>query len=295
MKPASFDFLAPETLEGALDALEQHGYDAKILAGGQSLIPAMNFRLMQPAVLIDLNRISSLSYIQTTESGGLRIGAMTRQRMVERSDTVRAYAPLLHETMPNIAHLQIRNRGTIGGSLAHADPAAELPVVALTLKARLKLQSRSGERWVDAADFFQFMFMTDLQPNEILAEVEFPAMPANSGWAFEEFARRKGDYAMAGVAALLTANPDGICTDARLVYLNLGDGPMIAAEAQAILVGQKPGIDVIRAAAEKASQEVQPGGNIHATPDYQRHLAKVLTERALKRAASRLNGGNGHA
>ena len=295
MKPASFDFIAPDSLDGALDALEQHGYDAKILAGGQSLIPAMNFRLMQPAVLVDLNRIKSLSYIEKTEAGGLRVGAMTRHRMLERSGLVEEYSPLLHETMPNIAHLQIRNRGTIGGSLAHADPAAELPVVALTLKARVKVASKAGSRWIDAADFFQFMFMTDLQPNEILTEVEFPAMPANTGWAFEEFARRKGDYAMAGVAAMISTDDDGRCTDARLVYLNLGDGPMIAVEAQDILKGEKPGLDAFQAASAKAAEEVQPVGNVHTTPEYQRHLARVLTERALKRAASRLNGGNGHA
>ncbi len=292
MKPAPFEFFAPETLDSALDALEQHGYDAKILAGGQSLIPAMNFRLMQPAVLIDLNRISSLSFIDKSETGSIRIGAMTRQRTVERSEVVKEAVPLLHETMPNIAHPQIRNRGTIGGSLAHADPAAELPVVALALNARVKLQSKSDSRWVEAQDFFQFMFMTDLQPNEILTEVEFPAIKGNTGWAFEEFARRKGDYAMAGVAAVLTGDKDGVCTSAHLVYLNLGDGPMIATEAQNILAGEKPGPGVIEAAAAQAAREVQPAGNVHATPEYQRHLAKVLTERALKRAADRLNGSS---
>ena len=294
MKPASFDFFAPDSLEGALDALEQHGYDAKILAGGQSLIPAMNFRVMQPAVLVDLNHISSLSYIQTTESQGLRIGAMTRQRDVERSDLVENHAPLLHETMPNIAHLQIRNRGTIGGSLAHADPSAELPVVALTLNARMKIQSKVETRWVEAADFFQFMFMTDLQPNEILTEIEFPAMQENTGWGFEEFARRKGDYALAGVAALLSTDENGICTDARLIYLSLGDGPITASKAQDILIGEKPGTDVFQAAAASAAQEVEPPGNVHASIEYQRHLASVLTERVLKRAAGRLNGSNGH-
>lgn len=290
MKPAPFDFVAPDSLEGALAALEQHGYDAKILAGGQSLIPAMNFRVMQPSVLIDINRISSLSYIQKTDRGGLRIGATTRQRTVEKSDLVAETAPLLHETIPNIAHLQIRNRGTIGGSLAHADPAAELPVLALTLEARMKIQNQTGERWVVAADFFEFMFMTALEPNEILTEVEFPPMAANTGWAFEEFARRKGDYAMAGVAALLETDNDGVVTKARLGYLNLADVPFLAAEAQSILEGEKPTREIIRAAAEQASREVEPAGNVHATPEYQRHLARVLTERALKRATERLNG-----
>lgn len=295
MKPAPFEFLAPDSLDQALQALDAHGYDAKILAGGQSLIPAMNFRLMQPAVLIDLNRIASLSYIEPTPDGGLRIGAMTRQRMLERSALVAERAPLLAEIIPNIAHPQIRNRGTLGGSLAHADPAAELPVAALALEARIRLQRSSGERWVNAADFFQFMFMTSLEPDEILTAVEFPAMPANTGYAFEEFSRRHGDYALAGVAALVTVDDAGVCSRARLVYLNLGDGPLVSEAAAGQLHGAVLGPPAIRAAAQAAAEEVQPAGNIHATPDYQRHLATILTERALQRAVNRLNGRIAHA
>jgi carbon-monoxide dehydrogenase medium subunit len=290
MKPAPFEFIAPETLEEALDALESHGPDAKLLAGGQSLIPAMNFRLMQPSVLIDLNRIPSLAYIEEGPGGGLRIGAMTRQRAVEKSALAAERAPLLHEAMPHIAHTQIRNRGTIGGSLAHADPAAELPVVALALDAAFHVRSTRGERTIAAGDFFQFMFSTDLAPDEILTAIDFPPLPDRSGWAFVEFARRRGDFALAGVAAWLSLDSDGMIREARLVYLNLGEGPLRAVETETALAGQLPGPEVFKPAGRQAAGEVDPIGNVHAAPEYQRHLAGVLTERALARAAARLNG-----
>jgi len=292
MKPAPFEFIAPDTLDEALDTLETYGSDAKLLAGGQSLIPAMNFRLMQPAVLIDLNRISSLAYINAHPEGGLRIGAMSRQRAVEKSALVAERAPLLHEAMPHIAHSQIRNRGTIGGSLAHADPAAELPVVALALDAIFRVRNKGGERTIAAVDFFQFMFSTDLAPDEILMEIEIPPLPERTGWAFVEFARRKGDYALGGVAAWIRLNPDGLIQQARLVYLNLGEGPLQAVQTEALLAGERPGLDLFRLAGKRAAEEVEPLGNVHATPEYQRHLAGVLTERALSRAAARLNGGS---
>jgi carbon-monoxide dehydrogenase medium subunit len=290
MKPAPFEYAAPDSLDAALELLDEHGSAAKILAGGQSLIPAMNFRLVQPSMLIDLNRISELSYIQSTEGGGIRIGGMTRHSMVEHSSLIAGRAPLLHETMPHIAHPQIRNRGTIGGSLAHADPAAELPVAAVALDARLRLQKKGGDRWVDAADFFHFMFTTELQPSEILTEIEIPPLPARTGWAFEEFARRRGDYALAGIAALITLDEAGICRRARLVALNLGDGPLTASGAQAILEGEKPAPLAVESAARRFAEEVSPVGSVHASPAYQRHLARVLTERALRRAAARAGG-----
>jgi carbon-monoxide dehydrogenase medium subunit len=290
MKPAPFEYAAPDSLDAALELLDEHGSAAKILAGGQSLIPAMNFRLVQPAMLVDLNRISELSYIQSTEDGGIRIGGMTRHSMVEHSSLIAGRAPLLHETMPHIAHPQIRNRGTIGGSLAHADPAAELPVTAVALGARLRLQKKGGDRWVDAADFFHFMFTTELQPNEILTEIEIPPLPARTGWAFEEFARRRGDYALAGVAALITLDEGGVCRRARLVALNLGGLPRTASGAQAILEGEKPTPLAVESAARRFAEEVEPAGSVHASPAYQRHLARVLTERALRRAAARAGG-----
>ncbi len=293
MKPAPFHFVAPDSLEAALEALQQHGGEAKVLAGGQSLIPAMNFRVMQPAVLVDLNRIKPLQFIRPTDEGGLRIGGMTRHSAVEHAIVVADRAPLLHETMPHIAHPQIRNRGTIGGSLAHADPAAELPVIAVALGARLKLERASGERWVEAQDFFQFLFTTDLQPDEVLTEIEIPPFPDDAGWAFIEFARRKGDYALAGVATWLRLDPEGRIREARLVFLNLGDIPVNATQAAEILQGERPDASLFKTAAKTAAREIEPAGSVHASPDYQRHLARVLADRSLElawqRAASRQN------
>lgn len=285
MKPAAFDYFAPKSIPEALALLAEHGYDAKPLAGGQSLVPTMNFRLAQPAVLVDLNGINDLFYIR--ENGdGLRIGAMTRQRTVERSPLVRERAPLLHETMPYIAHPQIRNRGTFGGSLAHADPAAELPALAVTLDARLRVQSSRGERWIAARDFYVGLFATDLQPDELLVEIALPALPERTGWAFDEVSRRHGDYAMAGAAATVTLAADGSVAAARLVYLSIGDFPTPAAQAEQTLLGQQPTPEAIRAAAETAAtQDIDPIGDIHASADYRRHLAKVLAGRVLAKAA----------
>ncbi len=293
MKPAPFHFVAPDSLEAALEALQQHGGEAKVLAGGQSLIPAMNFRVMQPAVLVDLNRIKALQFIRPTDEGGLRIGGMTRHSAVEHAIVVADRAPLLHETMPHIAHPQIRNRGTIGGSLAHADPAAELPVIAVALGARLKLERALGERWVEAQDFFQFLFTTDLQPDEVLTEIEIPPFPDDAGWAFIEFARRKGDYALVGVATWLRLDPEGRIREARLVFLNVGDIPVNATHAAEILQGERPDASLFKTAAKTAAREIEPAGSVHASPDYQRHLARVLADRSLElawqRAASRQN------
>ena len=238
MKPAPFSYIAPTSLEEALAALDQHGYDAKLLAGGQSLIPVMNFRLAQPAVIVDLNGVSELGHLLRNEAGGLRLGAMVRQRMLELDETIAALAPLLHEAMPHVAHTQIRNRGTLGGSLAHADPAGELPVITVALEARFCLRRLGGERWVSAEDFYQGLFMTALEPEEILVEVAIPPLPAQTGYAFLEVARRHGDYAQAGVAALVTVDGEGVCRQARLDYLNMGEIPRVANRAAALLIDQ---------------------------------------------------------
>jgi carbon-monoxide dehydrogenase medium subunit len=213
---------------------------------------------------------------------------MTRQSTIEKSAEIKDFDPLLHAIMPFIAHPQIRNRGTFGGSLAHADPAAELPVYAIARDIRFKAQSQSGERWIAAKDFFKGLFSVDLQPDEILVEIGIPAFPKNTGWSFMEVARRHGDYAMAGVIALVTLNDDGTCESARLVYLNVGDGPMDAVQAAGELAGAKITTKKIRDAASIASEkEIAPFGNVHATAEYQTHLSKVLTERALSEAQSR--------
>lgn len=296
MKPASFEYLAPDSLDAALEALARHGWDAKLLAGGQSLIPVMNFRLAQPAVLIDLNGLEELDHVRPEDGGGLRIGAMTRHRTLERDPRIAELAPLLHEAAPFIAHPQIRNRGTLGGSLAHADARAELPAVAVALRARLRLQSQGGERWVEAREFFSGLFTTALEPDEILVEVALPPSPPGSGWAFQEIARRHGDYAQVGLAAGVSLDETGRCREARLVYLSVGDRPVEAREAARLLEGAEPSDEAIAAAADKASRdEMDPTGDIHASTAFKRHLARVLTGRVLRRAFDRARGSKGEA
>jgi carbon-monoxide dehydrogenase medium subunit len=287
MKPAAFDYQAPADLGEVLELLAESGDDAKLLAGGQSLVPAMNFRLARPSLLIDLNGVPDLSYLHE-ENGELVIGAMTRQRQVERSPLVASRLPLLHETMPWIAHPQIRNRGTFGGSLAHADPAAELPSVVLALGGRFHLQSRNGDRWVDAEDFSQGLFETARQADEILLEVAIPFQKPGSGWAFEEMARRVGDFAMVGVGVVLEMGSGGAIEKARIGLVSVADRPILAPRAAAMLIGEKPSDPLFRAAAATCAQEeIDPTDDLHATIDYRRHLTAVLVRRALERAAAR--------
>jgi aerobic carbon-monoxide dehydrogenase medium subunit len=290
MKPAPFEYHVPDSLEQALSLIDEHADEAKFLAGGQSLVPAMNFRVVQPTVLIDLNRISELSFIRE-EGETVRIGAMARERHLEFDPLIEKRTPLLYEAVPFIAHPQIRNRGTIGGSIVNADPAAELPVLMLAMNAKLKAKNISGERWIDAHDFFAGMFTTALTPNEILVEIELPFMPAHTGWSFMEVAPRAGDYAMMGVAALVTLDENGKCKTAKLVYLNAGDGPVEAKEAAKLLQGEPLNDKLIDSAAVMASQqEINPYGNMHASVDFQRHLANVLTKNTLKQAIQRAEG-----
>lgn len=290
MKPAAFEYFAPGTLAEALALLTRHGGDAKPLAGGQSLIPAMNFRLARPAVLVDLNRVAALAYVRA-ESGGVAIGAMTRQRTVERSELVARAAPLLAEAMPSIAHPQIRNRGTVGGSIAHADPAAELPAVMVALEARFRARSAAGERSIAAREFFKGMLETALAPDELLVEIALTPLPPRSGTAFLEVSRRHGDYALVGVAAVVTLDRAGGCRAARIVLLSVGDGPVLAAQAAALLVGQAPSDELLRAAAAAVARGIDPPSDIHASAAYRRHLAAVLTRRALERAFERAGVG----
>lgn len=291
MKPPSFRYHAPDTLEEALDLLFQHGDGARPLAGGQSLIPVLNFRLARPAVLIDLNRVADLAGVAPDDCGGVCFRAMTRQREAERSPLVAQRAPLLTETLPHVAHPQIRNRGTVGGSVAHADPAAELPAVMLALDARLRLRSRSSERWLPAERFFTGLFSTALQPDELLVELEVPALPPGAGSAFEEVARRHGDYALLAAAAVVALDEQGRCRHARLTFVNAGAGPVDARRAAASLLGHRPGADAIRQAAETAAaEEIEPGSDVHASAAYRRQLARVLAARALTRAVQRAGG-----
>ncbi|MDP1624534.1 MAG: xanthine dehydrogenase family protein subunit M [bacterium] len=287
MKPAPFEYHAPTTVEQALSLLAEHGYDAKILAGGQSLIPMMNFRLAQPAVLVDMNNIPDLAFIKAGDDG-LRIGAMTRHYQVETSDLAAEHAPLIHATMPKIAYPQVRSRGTFGGSISHADPAAELPTLTFALDAKFRLVSLRGERWIPAREFFFGLFTTALEPDEILAEASIPPLPPHSGWSLQEVARRPHDFALVGAAAVLTLDANGRCEDARLVFLSVGDRPMFAERASDLLKGQEVTPEAIRAAAELAStEEIDPSSDIHASVDFRRHLANVLCRRAIEQALER--------
>ena len=287
MKPAPFEYFRPSTLDQALSLLAEHGSDAKPLAGGQSLIPAMNFRLATPAVLVDLNGLSELSYI-TDGTGELKIGGMTRQRAVERSSLVAERVPLIAETMPHIAHPAIRNRGTIGGSLAHADPAAELPAVMLALNATFVVTGKTAIRDVPASDFFVGLFSTSLEAGELLTQIRIPRPPGRSGFAFAEISRRHGDFALVGVAVGVNLDDDGRCAGTRIALLSVGDRPMLAEQATRTLNGQRPSVECIRAAAEAAAtQDIDPPSDIHASARYRRQLANVLTRRALERAFAR--------
>ena len=287
MKPAPFRYFAARTLDQALQLKAEHGDEARFLAGGQSLVPTMNFRLTQPAVLIDINPLTEQAGVRNGSGEKLSIGALTRYRTLERDSAVGKYLPLVAEALPHIAHPQIRNRGTIGGNLAHADPASEMPAIVLTLGGRMRAQSVRGERWIAAADFFVGALTTALEPDEMLVEVELPAVAPRSGSCFMEVSRRRGDFAMMGVACTVQVDREGRCNAARIGLCNAGDGPVFAREASASLVGAAIGEPEMQAAAKLVQGEIDPGGSIHASKEFQRHLAGVLTVRALKAATER--------
>ena len=287
MKPAPFDWYRAGSADEALALLARHGTDAKPLAGGQSLIPAMNFRLARPGVLVDLNGAADLAGIETTADGSLRIGAMTRQRVAEHSSTIASHFPMLAESLPWVAHAQIRTRGTVGGSIAHADPAAELPAVFAALGTRYLLRGTTGERWIAAEDFVTGLFVTALEPGELLTAIEIPRGAPRTGHAFIEMARRHGDFALAGVACAITLDDAARCVKARVALFGVGDGPVLSAAAARILVGATPEDNVIKDAAAAAQAEADPPTDIHASAAYRRHLIGVLTRRALARAVAR--------
>jgi CO/xanthine dehydrogenase FAD-binding subunit len=290
MKPGAFAYHCPRSEDEALALLAELA-DAKVLAGGQSLVPAMNFRLARPSALVDLNRIGTLSYIREEASGALRIGAMTRQRSVERSAAVAARASLLAEAMPFIAHAQIRNRGTVGGSLAHADPAAELPAVMVALGAYFTVRSRGGTRGVPADRFYTGLFTTALQPGEVLVAIDIPPRRPRTGSAFLEVGRRHGDFALTGVAAEVALDASGQCSSSRIVLLSVGDGPVVASRASSALVGRLPNDKVVDEAARVAADgDVDPPSDIHASAAYRRQLVRVLVRRALLTAVGRARG-----
>ncbi|MEZ5100128.1 MAG: xanthine dehydrogenase family protein subunit M [Thermoleophilia bacterium] len=268
MKPPPFDYHRPESLEEALRLRAELGPDASVLAGGQSLVPMLNMRLARPAALIDLNRVPGLAGIRV-EGGAVRVGAMTRHRALERSDEAHAACPLLREALGLVAHAIVRNRGTIGGSIAHADPAAELPSVLTVLGGHVVATSVRGQRTVAASDLFEFHFTTSLEPDELVTEVVFPLPPSGAGTAFLEISRRHGDYALAGVACVVANG------STRLCFTGVGPTPVL-------VESDDP---------EAAAAATQPADDIHGTARYRRALVRVLARRATALARERAGGG----
>ena len=285
MKPAAFDYEAPETVEEAVALLGAHGDRAKVLAGGQSLVPLMNMRLARPAVVVDINRIETLAYIRE-EDWGLRFGALARQRAAERSPLVAARCPLLRDALRLVGHVQIRNRGTLGGSIAHADPAAELTAVLAALDGEVTARGPQGDRVIAARELFVTYLTTSLDPRELLVEVRIPALPQGAGWSWMEIARRHGDFALAGVGTVLVLRR-GTIADARIGLIGVGPTPVRAIAAERVLIGQAPSEALWEAAAEAVRGAVSPDGDIHASAEYRRHVAGVLAQRALRESLSR--------
>jgi len=290
MKPAPFKYIAATSLQQALALKAEHGDEAKFLAGGQSLIPAMNFRLARPAILIDINGIESLAGVRTFR-GTARIGPLTRYGALQRDAAFAGQFPLIAEALPHIGHPQIRTRGTIGGNLSHADPASELPAIAVALRACVHVQSAKRARSVAAADFFVSALTTDLEADEMLTGIELPLQSPRTGSCFMEVARRRGDFAIVGVAAQMMLDDHHACSDIRLAFCGVGETPIDASQAASMLLGQSPAETTFREVAASVQTMIEPAGSVHATSDYQRHVAGVLTERALRTAHQRARDG----
>jgi len=283
MKLPPVDYEAPTTVSEAVALLAEHQDEASVLAGGQSLIPLLALRLARPAVLIDINGIDDLSGVSAA-NGWVAIGAMTREYVAEDSGTVAGAVPLLAAALPLIGHEAIRSRGTIGGSLAHADPAAELPAVARALEAEFVVRSQAGERVIQAADWFEGYLTTSRHPDELLVTVRFPAAAPGTGVSFQEVARRHGDYAIAGLAASLTLS-GGAISDARLAFAGLSDVPVRAASAEDLLAGERPSAELFDEAARRATEDIDPPADLHGSSDYRKKVAAALVRRGLRAAA----------
>lgn len=287
MKPALFRYFDPASPEEALELLHEWGEEGKVLAGGQTLGPMLNFRAIMPAALIDINRIDSLSHHRHTQSGTV-IGALTRQRALEDDEALAGHQPLVAAAIPHIAHRAIRNRGTVGGSLAHGDPAAEWGALILTLEADLAVRKHGRpDRVVAARDFFRNMLETALEPDDLLVEIRLPTWPSGSGWSFVEFSRRHGDFALAGIASMISVAADSICSDVRMTAFGAGPCPLRLTAAEQELRGSRLDTRLIQAAARKAAAETSPLDDNHASADYRRHLVAVLTERSINEATAR--------
>lgn len=286
MKPPPFEYHDPRSADEALALLAEHGEDGKVLAGGQSLVPLLNFRLARPERLIDVNRIGELAYVRRKD-GVLRIGALTRQVALEKSAIVAANWPLLTEAIGLVAHPQIRNRGTVGGSAAHADPAAELPVAFTALDATFHVRSQRGARSIAASDFFVTHLTTVMEPDELLTEIEVAPLPERTGHSFTEFARRHGDFGLGGAAVLVTLDAGGVCTRAAIALLAAAPTPVRASAAEQALAGARIDNAAAAEAARAAVADISPTGDIHGSSEYRKDLIEALVRRAILSAAER--------
>lgn len=289
MKAPPFEYHAPESVDEVLALLAEYGDEAKVLAGGQSLIPLLAMRLARPTQVLDVNLIPSLGKIED-RGDHVAFGTMVRERVAERSSLVRQKVPLMAEALPLIGHVAIRNRGTVGGSIAHADASAELPAVAVATDAEMVVRSTRGERVLTADDFFQGHFTTAMVDDEFLVEVRVPTGPASAGWAFQEVSRRHGDFALVGVAAMLAVDDSGSISASRISMMGVADRPVRASEAEASLLGASPSAENFAAAAQEATADLQPGSDLHGSAAFRRHLAGVTVRRALATAAERIGG-----
>lgn len=281
MKPPVFDYQRAESIEHACALLSTFGADSKILAGGQTLIPMMNFRLARPQVLVDISNIPDHNLV-TEEHEGIRVRATTVQRFAEQSVAIQKRLPVLYEAIQHIAHFQIRNKGTIGGSISNADPASELPALSILLDAEFTINSAREERVIPAEEFFITYMTTSLAPDEILSSILFKEPPKNSGWGFHEVARRSGDFALAGSSTVVTLDANGKCTRARIALFGVAAMPVRATEAEEMLVGQMYSEDLVRAAAQRVQEVADPESDVHVSKEYRRSVVEVLTVRALE-------------
>jgi len=288
LKLPAFEYHLAESVEEAVGLLAQYGDDAKVLAGGQSLVPLLAFRLARPAHLVDVNALSDLAYI--TDGNGVEIGATVRHRVAERSETVVGEAPMMAAALRFVGHTAIRNRGTIGGSIAHADPAAELPAVLTALGAEVVARSTRGVRSISVESFIQGFLTTTLEADELVTAIRVPPRPASTGWAFNEFSRRNGDFAIVGVATLLGLGSDGRVSDARLVFSGVGSTPVRAVAAEKALIGETPSPELWATAAEQAAAGLDPSADVHGSAAYRRQLARVLATRSMHEAHQRVKG-----
>jgi aerobic carbon-monoxide dehydrogenase medium subunit len=290
LKPGRFEYHAPDTLDEVVALLGERGDEAKVLAGGQSLIPLLALRLAAPSVVVDINRVEELDYL-TDNDNQLKIGALTRHRAIERLDGLLDRCAMVGDAIQLVGHVAIRNRGTVLGSIAHADPAAEWPALALALDAEFDVRGPQGVRTIPADSFFVSFLTTTLQPDEVVTEMRCRTPEGTTGSSFLELSRRHGDFAVAGVGAVIGSSARGEISDARIVLIGVGETAVRAREAEQALVGAEPGTGAFEEAADIVARSIEPSGDVHGSSEYRRAVSRVLTRRALASAANRTNGG----